>query len=331
MVSLLDVLAGIGVRPDDGLREALESHPPSLHEIIRVATLPQPRLDDLEPEEPSRFASFEVNNPQGLVRWGGTRWFLSSETTIRRVTIEGDDPFHPTGVSLGPSRDLDELLDAADPPGEYDHIGDLGFRDSIVYVPIRRATHRPPHLLLGLSTNLWVVGWSLLDEDTGESTCAVSPWNRLLYVPTAEDTGCLVAYDTTAFDERLDRPQDWGGPVRLTRREDADIQLRTPQGTRHRLGMQGLAFSANGRIYVVRSFDAIFGAYSNHMYVYSALSGRLLGDSHKVNFPGARDEIEGIEVHPAGVLYVAVNDNDVDSDDFHLYSFRFPNLTAAQI
>jgi hypothetical protein len=182
-----------------------------------------------------------------------------------------------------------------------------------------------------LSTNLEVVGWSLLEEGTGESTCAVSPWNRLLYVPTAEATGGLVAYDTAAFDERLDRPQDWGRPVQLTRREDADIQLKTPQGTRHLLGMQGLAFSANGRIYVVRSFDSIFGTYSNHMYIYSALSGRLLGDSRKVDFPGSRDEIEGIEVHPEGALYVAVNDNDVDSDDFDLYAFRFPNLTAAQV
>jgi hypothetical protein len=136
--SLLDVLAGIGVRPDGSLRDALESYPPSLREIIRVATLPRPRLDDLEPGEPSKFASFEVDNPQGIVRWRGNRWLLSSQTAIMRATIEGDDPFRPTGLSLGPSRNLDELLEEAGTPGDYDHIGDIGFRDSVVYLPIRR-------------------------------------------------------------------------------------------------------------------------------------------------------------------------------------------------
>jgi hypothetical protein len=332
MASLREALERIGVRAKDGLRVALESYPPSLLELIRVATLPRPRLDDLEPDAPTTFESFELDNAQGIAHGGGTLWFLSSESTIRRCRIEAEDPFRPTVVVHGVRRNLDELLDEAGLPHEYDHLGDLGFADSVVYVPVRRSAHEPPHLLLGLSTTLQVIGWAELSSTTGESACAVSPWNALLHLPDKNDDGCLEAYDISPFADRLGQPMLWGRRIEVSRRPWADIQLRTLQGARDLLGMQGVAFSANGRIYVTRTFEAVFGTYSNHIYVYSALTGRRLDHSRKWDFSGSMDEIEGIVVHPSGVLYLVVADNNVvDTDDFDLYTLRFKNLVAAEV
>lgn len=333
MASLRAALERIGVRAEDGLRGALESHPSSLRELLRVATLPQPRLDDLEPDEDDAdaFESFELEDPQGIVYGGGRRWFLASQYTIRRIRIEGDDPFRPNDVVHGPSRHIDELLDEADLPRDYDHLGDLGFRDSVIYIPIRRSDRQPPHLLMGLSTDLRVVGWTLLDPATGESTCAVNPWNGLLYLPSLDNSGRLEAYDTSAFDERREQPTQWGREISVTRRS-ADIQLRTPQGEKDRSGMQGISFSANGRIYVTRSLGN--GPWNNLIYVYSALTGRRFGDGREWDFSGRSDEIEGISIHPSGVIYVVVADNDpewIDTDDFDLYTFRFRTLDASEV
>jgi hypothetical protein len=332
VASLRTALGAIGVSAQDGLRRALEAHPPSVRELLRIATLPSPRVTDLEPDDPHTFESFEVEDPQGIVHGGGALWFLSSQFTVRRCRIEGADPFRPTSVVHGASLHIDELLAEAGLPSEFDHFGDLGFRNSIVYVPVRRTNSARPHVIVGLSTQLQVVGWAELASTTGESACAVHPWSGHLHVPARDNSGRLEGYDISPFDERLRQPSQWGRRLVLPRLQGADIQLRTPTGTNDTGGIQGVAFSVNGRIYVTRSLGD--GPWSNLIYVYSALTGRRFGDGREWDFPGSGDEIEGIAVHPSGVLYVAVADNDNETfgtDDFDLYTFRFRSLVPTEV
>jgi hypothetical protein len=101
MASLRATLEQLGVSAEEGIRHALPVRPPSLRELIRVARLPPPLLAEVDPDEPAAFESFKVEDPQGVVHGGGSRWFLSSQRTIQRFTIEGDDPFRPTAMRHG--------------------------------------------------------------------------------------------------------------------------------------------------------------------------------------------------------------------------------------
>jgi hypothetical protein len=107
----------------------------------------------------------------------------------------------------------------------------------------------------------------------------------------------LEAYDVAAFAERFGRPSQWGRELDVQRASHADIRLRTPAGANDGEGMQGVAFSANGRIYVTRAGDR---PYVNRIFVYNALTGRRFGVARVWNFPGDSDEIEGIECPPVG-------------------------------
>jgi hypothetical protein len=332
VVSLRSALDGIGVSAQGGLRGALQTHPPGVRELIRVATLRRPSLADLEPDDPHTFESFEVEDPQGIAHGGGNLWFLSSQFTTRRCRIEGDDPFRPTNVVHEASRHIDDLLHDSGLPAQFDHFGDLAFRNSLAYVPVRRVNGDAPHLVMGLSTQLQVVGWAELSPTTGESACGFSPWNGLLYFPASDNSGRLEAYDMTPLTARLGQPSQWGRRVSISRRQPEDVQLRTPIGAPELGGIQGVAFSANGRIYVTRSLGD--GPWNNLIYVYSALTGRRFGDGREWDFPGSGDEIEGIEVHSSGVLYVVVADNDpewIDTDDFDMYTFRFRTLAPTEV
>jgi hypothetical protein len=339
MGSLRSALDRVGTNAEEGLRRTLPVRPASLRELIRVATLPEPRLADLEPDDPAAIESFEVEDPQGIAYGSGDLWFLSSQSTIRPCTIEGDDPLRPASVRRGSSRTLGQLLEEAGLsaplpiPVDYDHIGDLGYSDPLLYAPIRRTDADGPNLIMGLSRDLQVVGWAELSGTTGESTCAINPWNGLLYLPSGDDTGRLEAYTVAALVERFGRPSQWGRRVVLEAAPAANIQLLTPEGAPDGEGMQGLAFSANGRIYVTRSGDE---PYINRIFVYNALTGRRFGSERTWNFPGDGDEIEGIAVHPAGALYLSVNDNDAEfppfsQDNFDLYTLRFRTLGAREI
>jgi hypothetical protein len=335
MASLRDALQQLEVSAQNGLRDALPVRPPGgPRELIRVATLPVPRLADLEPDAPRAFESFEVEDPQGLAHGGGDRWFLSSQSSVERCTIEGRDPFRPTGLRRGDRRSLRALLQEAGLAAAvpfFDHVGDLNFASSLVYAPIRRSGGEGPNLMLGLSRDLRVVGWAELPASAGESTCAVNPWSGLLYVPGRDDTGRLEAHGVSAFVRRLGEPSRWGRRLEVVPAPRANIQLRTPAGDDDGEGLQGMSFSANGRIYVTRSGDE---PYVNRISVYSALTGRRFG-ARRWDFPGDGDEIEGVAVHPAGVLYVAVNENDLESpfsqDDFELCTFRFRTLEASEV
>ena len=340
--SLRTALETIKVSTENGIRNVLPVRPDGLRELIRVANLPQPNLSDLEPDDPMAFDSFEVEDPQGIAYGDGDLWFLSSQWTVRRCTIEGNDPFCPAGVQHGDVRSLRQLLVEAELapstpipiPLDFDHIGDLGIADPIVYAPVRRTDGEQPNLIMGLSRDLQVVGWAELSMTTGESTCAVNPWNGVLYIPGRDNPGRLEAYNISAFADRFRQPSQWGQVLAIRRMSKVvDIQLLTEEGKKVNEGMQGVAFSANGRIYVTRSGDE---PYVNRIFVYSALTGRQFGAERVWNFPGNGDEIEGIAIHPSGVIYVSVNDNDKEfppfsQDDFDLYTFRFRNLAASEV
>jgi hypothetical protein len=244
-------------------------------------------------------------------------------------------------VQCGDARSLGALLEEAGLapnvsipiPLDFDHIGDLSFGDRIVYAPVRRADGERANLILGLSRDLQVVGWAELSPTTGESTCAVNPWNGLLYIPGRDNTGRLEAYDVSVFVQRFGQPAQWGRRLDVSRTSRLDIQLRTPEGEKDGEGMQGVAFSANGRVYVTRSGDE---PYVNSISVYNALTGRRFGSERIWNFPGDGDEIEGLAIHPLGVFYISVNDNDAEfppfsQDNFDLYTLRFRTLDASEI
>ena len=60
------------------------------------------------------------------------------------------------------------------------------------------------------------------------------------------------------------------------------------------------------------------------MHIYSALTGTRLAVSPELDFPATWDEIEGLTIHPSGIMYVAVADIDYPSkDEFELYAFRY--------
>jgi hypothetical protein len=57
----------------------------------------------------------------------------------------------------------------------------------------------------------------------------------------------------------------------VLRQPTAEYAGRHPGAAR----LQGIAFSASGRIYVTRSLGT--GPWNNHIYIYSGLTGRRLG------------------------------------------------------
>ena len=94
------------------------------------------------------------------------------------------------------------------------------------------------------------------------------------------------------------------------------------------MGVQGITFSEDGYIYI-----AWYTAYENHLIgetiewsnylrVYNALTGTFLYNN-EYDFEGILDEIEGLSIHPSGVLYVAVCDHDIfEKDDFMIHAFE---------
>ena len=336
-----------GRRPDLGIRRAFQSYPLQLRELLRISSLPKPDLDRLDTE---RVKSFSENNAQGVVFAHDTVWFLSSEKGVFRFAIDGPDPFHPSDVRQESSVRLTDLVQTAvGLQGTYDHIGDLAYHDGLVFAPIRFKPDSPgtplitglvnaywpapvlPHVIMALTEDLRLVGWAALAPSASDSLCAVHPWNGLLYVTSADHPGELEAYEIGAFLARKDSPGDWGQAVAMPPRADARIRLLTENGAPDTSGgIQGITFSRNGRLYLTRftSHEVlwVYTYFDNYVCVYDSLTGIRLSGPKEIDFSGIGDEIEGTDVHPSGVLYVAVADNDVNTDEFELYAFRLRDL-----
>ncbi len=335
-MSLRDAFTSTGVQPQSGIRRGFQTYPLSVRELVRVARLPSPNLTALEPDDPDAFHSFRENEAQGIVFAGGTRWFLSSRYRMFRYRMIGSDPFRPTSVTREAETSLELVADRAGLDRDnVDHIGDLAYANGLLFAPLRSL--RGPHVIVGLNEGLRVVAWGELAQSAADYLCAVHPWNGLLYVMGGgSQSDQLEAYDVALFLAARDRSAEWGRRVSLPRNEGATIRLTKPNGTADAQGGQGVAFSANGRIYVTRALEhSVLGRtlhWHNRIYVYSALTGRRFGDGREWDFAGRLDEIEGVSVDPSGVVYVAVrNKNLFATDDFDLFAFRFTNLTPNSV
>jgi hypothetical protein len=213
---------------------------------------------------------------------------------------------------------------------DYVHIGDLGYLDGRVFVPIESKDHDDDWLLLGLDEELHVVGYSLMPHDKKDSFVAINPWNELLYVCSRlEETNHLYAYDVSRFLQVP--PHQYGMCVDTQPPEDEDrrsISFLGEDGNPDNLhGVQGVSFSEDGYVFLAwyQCRKELLGEcveWANHIRVYNALTGMFLHEK-EYDFPDTLDEIEGLSVHPSGVLYVAVSNHEIlDTDYFEIYAFQ---------
>jgi hypothetical protein len=316
-----------------------------LLEIVRILNLPDP---DFSGWSRRCVLSFSENKAQGVVFAHDDVWFLSSKDTVFRFSVEGSDLYQPTGVHRVSRKSRNELVQEAGLDGDdYVHIGGLGYLDGLVFVPIENKDHNAPWLLLGITEELRLVGYSFLPRETRDAFVAINPWNRLLYVSSRSETNHLYAYDASEFLQLLPYPQLYGALVCTQSREERNISLfledDIPDDTP---GPQGISFSEDGYIFLswwrcttriedVSPWDPLWWLavliadiggecveFANHIRVYNALTGVFLYE-RKYDFEGTLDEIEGLSVHPSGVLYVAVCRHDLpDEDEFEIHAFQ---------
>ena len=323
MQSLAAALTHVGKKSPFSVRNDFQTYPKSLREMMRIMNLPKPDLGQLKNR---RVYEFSVDDAQGLTYATGDTWYLTSQWKLFQFWIEGQDIYRPTAIRQVKSIHLHELINAAGlNKNDYDHIGDVDCFQDMLFVPIRRKGNTPPHLLFGLSKDLEVVSFADVVESS-DSWCTINPWNRALYMPDDKDSHCLNAYDVSSFLDILPRRNEWGHRQVLNRLKNKSFTLRKEDGSIDTSGgFQGCFFSANGRMYLPRAASYTWG-WRNYLHVYETLTGVRLNVSQEYDFPSTWDEIEGISIHPSGVIYIAVADNDeIGTDEFWVYAFRFSN------
>jgi hypothetical protein len=329
MLSLREALRHLALPDEFSVRTHLRSWPPGLRELIRVANLPPPDLEHLSHR---RILKYESDDAQGVAHGLGGRWFMSSKEEIRSFRIEGVDAAQPDSIEQIHSVDLASLFAETDLPDEdrkVNHIGGVAFAHGLLFVPVQHASS-PHHYLLATDEGLHVVGYHRLSPPAGEAWCAFHQWTGLLYLPDVDDHSRWMAFDPSAFVERIsDRPA-WGTAVGLEPRSDRDYHLENFSGGPAAIAhTQGVAFTPTGTVYLTR-YDPDWpsnSTWDNYLQVFSSLTGRRFSDGgagiRRMNFSGWRDEIEGVAFHPDGVLYLTVAEHDVwpASDDYDLYAF----------
>ncbi|HZC99208.1 MAG TPA: hypothetical protein VFA46_03155 [Actinomycetes bacterium] len=109
-------------------------------------------------------------------------------------------------------------------------------------------------------------------------------------------TGDLEPDDPAAFDSfEVDNPQ---GLAHI----GGDRWILSSESTVRACRIEAAdPFRPTGVVHVTRSLGN--DPWNNHIYVYSGLTGRPFGASREWDFNGLDDEIEGIDVHPAGILF----------------------------
>ena len=340
MLSLREAVSAMGMPEQFSLRAHLRSWPPSLAELIRIAGLPPPDLRDMRFK---KIHGHEADDAQGVVNGGGETWFLASKDHVKRFRIAGPDPADPEIITETASVNIAGLREGTDIAAEeLDHIGDLGFGHNLLFVPVRNVT-KTGHVLFATNIDFTVIGYARLADDTGDSWCAVNPWNGLLYLPHSADHTHWLAFDVSSFVERLADQASWGNALTIERNGERDFHLSTLDGKDPTLdGTQGIAFSTTGTVYVTRTdFGFLPGGapFTNFIHVFSSLTGRrfsdgitgVLGDDsviggtiagiREIDFGGIGDEIEGLTFHPSGTIYLAVAEHDpLGDDDYELYA-----------
>ncbi|MBE9569243.1 MAG: hypothetical protein IMF11_01335 [Proteobacteria bacterium] len=322
MKSLRNSLAKVGIKPPFSVPSGFQTHPKRLKEMIRIMNLPEPDINALQHRKVCDFAE---NDAQGLTYAYGNIWFLSSTENIFKYSIEGTDLYNPDKVCRLKKKSLSDLNRETDLDKQFCHCSDIDYFDGLTFVIVRYGGDDPPYLLLALSENLEVVGYSWLSPETGDSWCAISPWNGLLYTPSDQNAHLLIPYDVSEFYKVLPYPHKWGKRVNINLKEKGFI-LRKEDGSLDDEvnSHQGIAFSQNGRLYITRYNGN--GPWYNYIHIYNALTGVRLGVSEEYDFPDFWDEIEGISIHPTGIIYIAVAINqNIFTDRFQIYGFKYPD------
>jgi hypothetical protein len=297
--------------------------------VVQILNSPDPELDNLDLH---MVYTFSVECPQGIAYAYEDRWFLSAEKNLFKYSIMGD-LFNPI-VSPLKEVSLSDLLRATGinlKGYDFDHIGALTYFADLLFFPIRDHSSKQAHILLGLSPNLDLVGYSWLAQGTSDAWCALNPWamrklrrpgNHLLYMSPNERASYFIIYDVGEYYMLLSQPNQWGKEVPITL-SDKKFFLYIKDGSADLVdSVQGASFSPNGRLYVAWYEGS--GPWTNHIRVYSALTGLQLDDKI-YDFSGWYDEIEGVSVHPSGYLYVAVSDwnSPPEDDTFDIYAFKY--------
>jgi hypothetical protein len=328
-----------------------QTYPNSLIDLIRILNLPEP---DFNGWKEQCVYSFSENKAQGMVFAHDDVWFLSSKDTIFRLSVEGSDLYQPTGVHRLAEKPRVDLVGEADlDRDDYVHIGGLGYLDGLVFVPIESKDHDADWLLLGIDEELCVVGHSRMPHEMKDAFVSVNPWNKRLYVCSREKTNRLYAYNVSKFLDKL-KAGEHGANVDPSPDEGSDILLfkdGSPDLIQHI--PQGVSFSEDGYIFLSwwlcatkvedivdmspwHWLDPAWWAivaltdveeqcveFANHIRVYNALTGVFLYET-ACDFEGTViPEIEGLSVHPSGVLYVAVSDHVApDQGEFKIHAFQ---------
>lgn len=320
MLSLRQSLAKIGKQPPIRIPTDFQTCPKSLGEIVRILNLPKRDIDTLQH---NCVHSFTEENAQGLVYAHDEVWFLSSQDNIFKYAIEGLDPYNPTDVRRLLKVNRDELVKAAGlDKNNYRHIGDLSYLNSVLIAPLKHKDNLHV-LLLALNEDLCLIGYAFLPKGISDAWCAFNPWNRLLYMSNEGKSEYLSAFDTSEFFQLLAHPDQYGSCVNIAFLEDRNLALYDKNGNPDQIeSVQGSVFSGNGQIYVTWCVGHD-STYDNYLRVYNMLTGMRLGEK-EYDFEGSMDEIEGISVHPSGVIYIAVCDNDwPTTDEFEIHAFKY--------
>lgn len=321
MPSLVASLAKKGLGTPFSLRSTFQTRPERLSEVLRILNLESFKYSELV--GPKMVLDFTVENAQGLVYGYGNVWFLASEECIFKYSIDGsekDGLYKPARFARLKSVTLQDLLKTTPlVPSDYNHIGDIDYCDGVIFAPIKRESG-PPHVLLGLSKTLEVVGFSHLAKHTGEAYCTVNPWTRELWVERLGDAQSVDVYDVSDY---FSPQRQWGGAAQAKLLPHRRYYFLKSDGTPDAVGgIQGIAFTKNGRLHIARCHKGSW-SFFNYMRVHDAMTGRHVDSSPRYDFAAQWDEIEGLSVHPSGILYVAVADNDNPSDDeFEIHAFR---------
>lgn len=216
------------------------------------------------------------------------------------------------------------------------HISDLSYANGVIFAIVKGRHDTGPHLLLGLSEDLDVIGYHVFPAretlPLRDMSCAWNASVERLYVEGGgEDEDVLRAFSVDSFFSRLERRSEWGRRVDATHDSERDLRLTTEAGVPCRIGWEGFVFARSGRLYATETSADHLGEaivmYHNRIEVFNWLTGRRIDRGAEKDFPGTGDEIEGLSIHPNGkMMYIVVCDNNDPfvKDTLRVYAFCLP-------
>lgn len=233
---------------------------------------------------------------QGVAH-GADSWFISNQYGIHKIAFGADlntEVAHPS-VRIP--------TDAMYAAGESDHVGDVDFRDGILYVPLehKEGMDAPPKVLF-YDESLGYLGYTILSSGATNEIpwVALNPIDGRLYTSTFEVSG-LPGCEIRAYDVVRDGA---GRPIALRHDPSHDVVLRDKSGKAIRLhGVQGGVFSPMGHLYlsVDAEDDAAFGGIQAFEWP-SGTQRMTIPIDYQKKLPGnlsTFEEIEGLDLWDA--------------------------------